>query len=121
MKRMVAVVLSLVAGRAAAGGGQAPGPGRVAVHPIDRAAYGDPAQFAFLDSMLAGVEVVSLGESIHMTHEFPLVRVGIIRRLNQSLGFHVVAFEGSPEDLWIAQDRFLGSGGTVRDAERAQL
>src|SRR5579864_9486889 len=89
-------------------------------HPIDSKNYTDPDQFAFLSSTLNGVEVVSLGESIHMTHEFPLVRLGIIRYLNENMGFHVLAMEGSAEDIWVAQDRFLNSPGTSDDAKDAQ-
>jgi erythromycin esterase len=91
------------------------------IHPIDSKNYTDPTQFAFLSSTLNGVEVVSLGESIHMTHEFPLVRFGIIRYLNENMGFHVLAMEGSAEDIWVAQDRFLNSPHNSADAEDAQL
>src|SRR5262245_28944897 len=92
---------------------------RPPIHPIDRTAYLEPTQYAFLDPILSGVEVVSLGESIHMTHEFPLVRIGMIRYLNEHLGFHVVGFEGGAADIWLAQDRFLGSAGTRDDADAA--
>jgi erythromycin esterase-like protein len=91
-----------------------------AIHLIDSRNYTDPNQFAFLSNILDGVEVVSLGESIHMTHEFPLVRLGIIRHLNENMGFHVLAMEGSAEDIWVAQDRFLNSPHTSADAEDAQ-
>jgi erythromycin esterase-like protein len=91
-----------------------------AIHPIDSKNYTDPNQFAFLNSTLNGVEVVSLGESIHLTHEFPLVRLGIIRYLNEKMGFHVLAMEGSAEDIWVAQDRFLNSPHTSEDAADSQ-
>jgi erythromycin esterase-like protein len=90
------------------------------IHPIDSKNYTDPNQFAFLSNTLKGVEVVSLGESIHMTHEFPLVRLGIIRYLNENMGFQVLAMEGSTEDIWVAQDRFLNSARTLDDAKDAQ-
>ena len=90
------------------------------IHPIDSKNYTDPNQFAFLSGTLNGVEVVSLGESIHMTHEFPLVRLGIIRYLNENMGFHVLAMEGSAEDIWVAQDRFLNSPHSSADAEDSQ-
>jgi len=90
------------------------------IHPIDSKNYTDPNQFAFLNGTLNGVDVVSLGESIHMSHEFPLVRLGIIRYLNENMGFHVLAMEGSAEDLWVAQDRFLNSPHTSADAEDSQ-
>jgi len=90
------------------------------VHPIDRSSYTDPRQFAFLAPILKDAEVVALGESIHTTHEFPIVRLGIIRYLNENLGFHVMATEGSPVDVWAAEDRFLQSLRTSQDATEAQ-
>lgn len=54
-----------------------------------------------------------------MTHEFPLVRLGIVRELNEQLGFHTLAFEGSPLDLWATQDRFLASARKPEDAKAA--
>ena len=91
------------------------------IHPIDSKNYTDPTQFAFLSDTLNGVEVVSLGESIHVTHEIPLVKLGIIRYLNENMGFHVLAMEGSAEDIWVAQDRFLNSPHTSADAADSQL
>ncbi len=88
-------------------------------HPIDLADVHNPAQFSFLGPVLSDVEVVSLGESIHLTSEFPLVRVGIIRYLHQTLGFDMVAMEGSAEDIWVAQDRLLNSPRQTADAEQA--
>jgi erythromycin esterase len=101
-------------------GQQTSSEGVLPIHPIDSKNYTDPNQFAFLKSTLNGVEVVSLGESIHLTHEFPLVRLGIIRYLNENMGFHVLAMEGSAEDIWVAQDRFLNSAHTSADAEDSQ-
>ncbi len=69
----------------------------------------DPRQYGFLTPVLSGAEVVSLAESIHMTHEFPLIRIGMVRYMNENLGYHLLALEGSPEDLWVTQDQFLGS------------
>ncbi len=112
----IALVFSLTSA-----GRQAPPVSTPPIHPIDSKNYTDPNQFAFLSSTLNGVEVVSLGESIHMTHEFPLVRLGMIRHLNENMGFHVLAMEGSTEDIWVAQDRFLNSAHTSDDAKDAQL
>jgi erythromycin esterase-like protein len=83
------------------------------LHRIDSADYTDPHQYAFLTPLLNGVEVVSLAESIHMTHEFPLIRIGMVRYLNENLGFSTLALEGSPEDLWVTQDQFLASPATT--------
>ena len=76
---------------------------------IDSADYADSRQYGFLTPILNKVEVLSLAESIHMTHEFPLIRIGMVRYLNENLGFHTLALEGSPEDLWVTQDEFLAS------------
>jgi erythromycin esterase len=67
----------------------------------------DDAQYSFLSPLLRNVEVVSLSESIHMTHEFPIARLGIVRWLNRNSQYSVVAFEGAPEDMWVSQDGFL--------------
>jgi hypothetical protein len=56
-----------------------------------------------------------------MTHEFPVIRVGIIAFLNEHLGFHVLGMEGSAVDAWATQDRFLASDKTERAAADAQL
>lgn len=76
-------------------------------HSLDLAEGADLAQYQFLSPMLKDVEVVSLAESIHMTHEFPVVRIGMVRWLHEHLGFDMLAMEGSPEDLWVSQDAFL--------------
>ena len=83
--------------------------------PLDLNAPTDE-QYAFLSPLLKDVEVVSLAESIHMTHEFPLARLGVVRWMNQNSGYDVLAFEGSPEDLWISQDSFLKNPGNTSDS-----
>lgn len=85
-------------------GAQAGSPSEI--RPIS-ADFADPRQYAYLGPLLNGVEVVSLAESIHMTREFPLIRLGMLEYLNQKLGFGMLAFEGSPVDLWATQDQFL--------------
>lgn len=74
------------------------------------------AQYAFFTPLLSNVEVVSLAESIHLTHEFPLARLGVVRWINQNSGYGVLAFEGSPEDLWVSQDTFLKNPGNLSDS-----
>lgn len=76
----------------------------------------DDRQYAFLSPILNDVGVVSLAESIHLTHEFPLARLGIVRSINQNSGFGVLAFEGSPEDVWISQDSFLKNSSDLADS-----
>jgi erythromycin esterase-like protein len=77
--------------------------------PIDVSPDAGDAQFTFLAPLVKDVEVVSLAESIHMTHEFPLARIGMVRWLNQNAGFGMFAIEGSPEDVWVSQDAFLSN------------
>jgi hypothetical protein len=57
---------------------------------LDDNDLGSPRQWAFLASKLQGIDIVSLPEPIHMTHEFPVVRFGIIEFLNEHMGFHVL-------------------------------
>jgi erythromycin esterase-like protein len=90
-----------------------------AIHLINSTNLTEPSQYAFLFPILDGVEAVSLPESIHMTHEFPLLRLGIVRYLNENLGFHVLVIERSAPDVWIAQDRFLNSPRSQQDATQA--
>lgn len=96
------------------------GSGEPLSHAIDPVNYLDPQQYGFLSRTLDGVEVVGLGESIHFTHEFPLVRTGIVRYLNENMGFHILATEGSAVDLWATQDRLLASQKNEADIELAQ-
>jgi erythromycin esterase-like protein len=91
------------------------------VHPLDDQDLGSPAPWTFLASTLQQVDVVSLPEPIHMTHELPLVRLGIVKSLNEHSSFHVLAMEGSMVDAWAAQDRFLASSRSDQDAAEAQL
>jgi erythromycin esterase-like protein len=93
----------------------------VPVQALDDTDLGSPRQWAFLAPILQDIDVVSLPEPIHMTHEFPLVRAGIVEFLNEHMGFHVLAMEGSAVDGWATQDRFLASDKTEQDAVNAQL
>jgi len=91
------------------------------VHPLDANDLGSGAPWQFLSSLLHDVDVVALPEPIHMTHEFPIVRLGAIKSLNEQNGFHLLAMEGSAIDAWATQDRFIASAKTDRDAADAQL
>jgi erythromycin esterase len=109
---LIASLLLLVAGAwAQAVRAQAPD-----AHAIDIADGADRAQYAFLSSALKDAEVVSLAESIHMTHEFPPARIGMVRWMNEHLGFRLLAIEGSPEDLWVSQDAFLRDPADVAES-----
>jgi erythromycin esterase-like protein len=102
-------------------GGARPSRAQTAIHLLDANDLGSVGQWRFLPLSLRNVDVVSLPEPIHLTHEFPIVRLGIVKFLNEHLGFHVLAMEGSLVDAWAAQDRFLASARTPRDAADAQL
>ncbi len=76
--------------------------------------YTKSTEFDFLGDMANEKTVVQLGESIHMTHEQPLARIGLIQKLKEN-NFDVIAFEGSTIDFWIAMDEFLHSKRAIND------
>jgi erythromycin esterase-like protein len=96
------VLLTVLSGMHESLQGQVAGP-----HPISLTDGASAEQYSFLMPALKDAEVVSLAESIHMTHEFPLVRIGMVQWLHEQRGFDMLAMEGSPEDLWVSQDAFL--------------
>lgn len=73
-------------------------------------------QYDFLVPLVQSAHVVALGESIHMTHEFPLIQLGIVQLLNTELQYQTLAFEGSTEDLWVSQDLLLHNPSMVSNA-----
>jgi erythromycin esterase-like protein len=77
--------------------------------------------YAFLQSTVGGRSIVQLGESIHVTREFPHARLALMRFLHEEMGFDVIAFEGSGMDAWLAQDYLYRTKDSERDkVERAQ-
>ncbi|MDP7336769.1 MAG: hypothetical protein QF648_02865 [Candidatus Marinimicrobia bacterium] len=58
---------------------------------IDRENYTIAEQYSFLSPIVEDVSLVMLGESIHLTHEFPLVRIGMIKYLNKNEDFNIIA------------------------------
>jgi len=64
--------------------------------------------FEFLDSLITDKNIIQLGESIHITHEFPTVRNEIVKYLNSKQDFDILALEGSAIDTWIGMDYLLG-------------
>jgi erythromycin esterase len=72
--------------------------------PIDlRAPYAAPA-FEFLSTTAGRASIVALGESLHVTAEFPQARLQLVRFLHERLGFDVLALEGSGTQAWLAQE-----------------
>jgi len=76
-------------------------------------------QYSFLSPIIEDVNVIMLGESIHLTREFPLVRIGMIKYLNEYHGFNVVAMEGGAADNWAAQDILFSSERNGSDFTQA--
>ena len=60
--------------------------------------------YGFLDKLVHGKSIVQLGEAVHVTREFPLVKLSLIQYLHEEKGFDLLAFEGSLLQAWIAQD-----------------
>jgi erythromycin esterase-like protein len=63
--------------------------------------------------------VVALGESIHLTREMPLVRLGVLRYLHEEKGFNVLALEGAMIDIWTAQENAYRSRQPLSDRTRS--
>jgi len=57
-----------------------------------------------LRGVIGDASVVELGESIHVTAEFPLARLQFVRYLHEEMGFDVLALEGSLTQAWLAQE-----------------
>jgi erythromycin esterase-like protein len=91
-------------------------------HAVDPGAPVDAANVAeYLDLYVEGRSMVLLGESIHVTQEFPRARLQLVRRLHERHGFDVLAFEGTAIGSWLAQDHLYRSDDPPADrARRAQ-
>ncbi len=63
-----------------------------------------PADYAFLDHAIGSASIVQLGESLHITQEFPRIRLRLIEYLHEQLGFDTLALEGSLTQTWLAQE-----------------
>ena len=79
------------------------------INNIDSDDYLNQNQYSFLAPIINDKDIVLLGESIHLTREFPLVRIGMIKYLNQYHGFNIIALEGGAADYWAAQDILFSS------------
>jgi erythromycin esterase len=58
----------------------------------------------FLSTAAGSASIVALGESLHVTAEFPLARLAIVRFLHERLGFDLLALEGSETQTWLAEE-----------------
>jgi len=89
--------------------------------PIDFGAPYTANFFAFLNDAVGQASIVELGESIHVTAEFPRARLRLVQHLHEALGFDVLALEGSLTQAWLAQEYLYRSDEPVeRRVERAQ-
>ena len=89
--------------------------------PIDFGAPYSANSFAFLNEAVGQSSIVELGESIHVTAEFPRARLRLVQHLHEALGFDVLALEGSLTQAWLAQEHLYRSNEPVeRRVEQAQ-
>jgi erythromycin esterase-like protein len=89
--------------------------------PIDFDAPYATGSFGFLNEAVGEASIVELGESIHVTAEFPRARLRIVRYLHEVSGFDVLALEGSLTQAWLAQEYLYRSKEPVAArVERAQ-
>jgi erythromycin esterase len=65
--------------------------------------------YKFLDAAVGSASVVQLGESLHITAEFPRVRLRVVQYLHEELGFDTLALEGSLTQTWLAQEELYRS------------
>lgn len=94
----------------------------VVTHAIEPGAPSGAAPAAeYLDRYVDGRSVVQLGESIHVTEEFPRVRLQLVRRLHERQGFDVLAFEGTALGAWLAQDHLYRSPGPAAARRAVEL
>jgi erythromycin esterase len=65
--------------------------------------------YRFLDAAVGSASVVQLGESLHITAEFPRARLRVVQYLHEQLGFDTLALEGSLTQTWLAQEQLYRS------------
>jgi erythromycin esterase-like protein len=88
-------------------------------HRLDLAAGYRSGDYEFIGRAVGDRPVVALGESIHLTREFPLARLNLVRFLHEQRGMDVLAFEGSLVDAWTAQEHaYRGIGSPDERARR---
>ena len=77
--------------------------------------------FGFLHEAVGNASIVELGESIHVTAEFPRARLRLVQYLHETSGFDVLALEGSLTQAWLAQEYLYRSQEPAgRKIEHAQ-
>jgi erythromycin esterase len=79
------------------------------------------ADYKFLDTAIGSASIVQLGESLHLTDEFPRARLRVIQYLHEQLGFDTLALEGSLTQSWLAQEHLDRSTAPQRIARAQEL
>lgn len=74
------------------------------IFPIPLTAPYRARDYDFLRAPVRDHSIVQLGESIHLTEEFPRARERMVRFLHEELGFDVIALEGSAVNAWLAME-----------------
>jgi erythromycin esterase len=91
---------------------------RLRAHPIDPGAPYRAADYAPMTRAIGQAPVVALGESIHLTREMPLVRLHLLRHLNETRGVDALALEGSLLNAWTAQEHAYRSKAPLEERAR---
>ncbi len=89
-------------------------------HSIDITTAYRAQNFSFLRDAVGNRSVVQLGESIHLTDEFPRVRERLVRYLHENMRFDVIALEGSQINAWLAMERLYSAPGDTAVVGAAQ-
>jgi erythromycin esterase-like protein len=75
-----------------------------AVHPLPYEKPVAEGEWAFLREAVGGRTLVQLVDPLRASEEGVLARLALVRALHASLGFDVLALEGSPLDAWLAME-----------------
>ena len=94
------------------GAAQARGQAPAVSHTIDLATPDRATDYDYLRTAVGARSIVQLGESIHLTDEFPRARLRLVQHLHESIGFDVLALEGSVVNAWLAMERLYGAPTT---------
>ena len=107
---LAAVVLLLPIGSTSAQG--------LRPHAINPHATYSAADYRPITEAIGHAPVVALGESIHLTREMPLVRLHLLRHLNETRGVDALVFEGSLLNAWTAQEHAYRSKAPLPERTR---
>ncbi len=101
---LVAIILMACVSRPQGGAKESGAQTLSHLQPLPFSEWRKSSAFAPLVAAAGRARVVQLGESIHLTREMPLVRLGALKALHQESNFDVLAIEGSAVDTWLAMD-----------------